>query len=77
VAVESAAGHGGRMDGKTLIGRLLHTEPEEEEEEEEERKKKKENKIMRYVRQREVASSSGAAEAAKIDRWKGRITYVR
>jgi hypothetical protein len=23
VAVESAAGHGGRMDGKTLIGRLL------------------------------------------------------
>lgn len=76
MAVESAAGHGGRMDGKTLIGRLLHTEPEEEEEEEE-RKKKKENKIMRYVRQREVASSSGAAEAAKIDRWKGRITYVR
>ncbi len=41
VAVESAAGHGGRMDGKTLIGRRLHTQPEEEEEEEEERKKKK------------------------------------
>jgi hypothetical protein len=29
------------MDGKTLIGRRLHTQPEEEEEEEEERKKKK------------------------------------
>jgi hypothetical protein len=28
-------------------------------------------------KKREVASSSGAAEAAKIDRWKGRITYVR
>jgi hypothetical protein len=29
------------MDGKPLIGRRLHTQPEEEEEEEEESKKKK------------------------------------
>ncbi len=34
-------GTGGRMGGKTLIGRRLHTQPEEEEEEEEEGKKKK------------------------------------
>lgn len=52
------------MDGKTLIGRLLRRRRSA--------RKKIENKIMRYVTEREIASSSVAA-----DRWKGRITYVR
>ncbi len=48
-------GTGGRMGGKTLIGRRLHTQPEEEEEEEEERKKKKRKQDIE-VRQRERSS---------------------
>jgi hypothetical protein len=58
------------MNGKTLIGRLLRGRRRRRRRRS--ARKKIENKIMRYVREREIASSSVAA-----DRWKGRITYVR